>query len=168
LEKGAVSLRELASGRSRRFECQNLLRAIALSDRIPWPCALAGKTLAVFDDKMTIHVWDTATGAERCTISPKKDDIPRGLALSLDGRHLATLQRDDASTGTHAVRIWDSMTGQALRTVAADDKNMYTLAFAPDGKTLATAGRNGIRCWDVATGKERSRSEGEGSNTDKL
>jgi WD40 repeat protein len=170
LEKDGVRLRELASGRSRRFECQNLRRAFELSERIGWPCALAGKTLALPDEQGTIHVWDTATGAERCTIAPNKGGTHRGLALSPDGRHLATLHLplDGNTPYQHAVHIWDAMTGRALRIVAADHKDMSTLAFAPNGKTLATAGGNGIRCWDVATGKERSRSEGEGSNTEKL
>jgi WD40 repeat protein len=167
LEKGAVSLRELASGRSRRFECQDLRRP-ELSDYVLCACVPIGKTLAVADEQNTIHVWDIATGAERCTISPKKGDTLRGLALSPDGSHLATLQQGRTSPYQHAVHIWDAMAGRALRTMAADHKNMSTLAFSPDGKTLATAGWNGIRCWDVATGEERSRSQGEGANTEKL
>src|SRR5262249_39269018 len=34
------------------------------------------------------------------------------------------------------------------------------IAFSPDGKTLASAGRGGLRLWDVATGKEIRRFEG--------
>jgi WD40 repeat protein len=167
LEKDGVRLRELASGRSRRFECQNLRRAFELSGDIGWPCALAGKTLALPDEQSTIHIWDTATGAERCTIPPDKGDTGRGLALSPEGSRLATLQQSGASPYQH-VHIWDSSTGRTLRTMATDQKNMFRLAFAPNGKTLAAAGWDGIRCWDVATGKEQSRSESEGSNTEKL
>ncbi len=167
LEKGAVALRELASGKSRRFECPDLRRP-ELSDYVTCVCAPAGQTLAVVDEQNTIHVWDTATGAERCTVSPTKDDTLRGLALSPEGRHLATLQQGGASPYQYAVHIWDARAGRALRTMAADHKHMTTLAFAPDAKTLATAGWDGIRCYDVATGRERSRSEGEGSNTEKI
>jgi hypothetical protein len=37
------------------------------------------------------------------------------------------------------------------------------LALSPNGKTLATAGLNGISFWDIASARERSRSEAEGS-----
>jgi RNA polymerase sigma factor (sigma-70 family) len=167
LEKGAVSLRELAAGRSRRFKCENL-RQPDFSNYVLCSCAPGGKALAVADEKNTIHVWDTTNGDERCTVSPNQDDILRGLTLSPDGRHLATWQQGRAAPYENAVHIWDALTGKALRTIAVDHKYMSTLVFAPDGKTLATAGGNGIRCWEVATGRERSRSEGEGANTLKI
>jgi WD40 repeat protein len=167
LEKGAITLLELTSARSRRFECQDLRRP-ELSNYVLCACAPVGQTLAVADEQNTIHVWDTATGAERCTVQPNKDDTLRGLAVSPDGRLLATLQQGRASPYQQAVLIWDAMSGRTLRTVGADHKNLSTLAFAPDGKTLTTAGWNGIGCWDVATGRARSRSEGEGSNTLKI
>jgi WD40 repeat protein len=81
---------------------------------------------------------------------------------------LAVLQRSAAFPDKENVQICNTSNGQALRTLAADHKNISTLAFAPDGKTLATAGWHGIRYWDVATGRERSRSDGEGSNTEKI
>jgi WD40 repeat protein len=167
LEKGAVMLRELASGRSKRFECQDLRRP-ELSDYVLCAVAPFGKTLAVADEQNKIHVWDTKAGGERCTILPNKDDTLRGLALSLDGRQLATLQQAGKAPYDHSVHIWDAIDGRPVRTLASDHKNMTALAFTSDGKSLATAGWNGIRCWDVVTGKELSRSEGEGSNTEKL
>lgn len=167
LEKGAVALRELASGQSRRFECQDL-RQPEFSELVLCAFAPIGRALAVADEKNTIHVWDTATGAQRCTVSPNEGDILRGLALAPDGRHLATLQQGGAAPHDNAVHIWDAATGKAQRIVGAEHKNMTTLAFAADGKTLATAGWSGIRCFDVATGRERSRGAGAGSNTEKI
>ncbi|MCI0380050.1 MAG: sigma-70 family RNA polymerase sigma factor [Gemmataceae bacterium] len=167
LEKGAVSLHEVASGRSRRFECENLQRP-ELSDFVLCAFVPTAQTLAFADDQNTIHVWDTARSMKRCTVPKNKDDIRRAVALSPDGRHLATLRQEHASPYRHAVEIWDAATGTALRTMAADHKNMSTLGFSPDGKTLATAGWNGIRFWEVATGKETSRSQSEGANTEKI
>lgn len=165
LEKGAISLRELVTGRARRFECPDLRRR---SEFVMCVCAPAGRTLAVADDNNIIHIWDTGTSAERCTVTPNEDETLRGLAMSPDGRQLAMLTQGKAAPYRNAVHIVDAMTGKVLRTVATDQKNISRLTFAPDGKTLATAGWNGIRCWDVATAKERSRSEGVGANTVKI
>ena len=164
LEKGVVTLRELASGKLRRFKCEDLTRP-DLGDRVSCSCSPGGKALAVGDEKGFIHVWDTTNGAERCTIPPIKDYFVGYLALSADGRLLATSHWNNAARKIH---IWDAQTGKVLRTMAADHKDLFTFAFAQDGKTLATAGGNNIRCWDVATGRERSRSEGEGADTLKI
>jgi WD40 repeat protein len=107
LEKEAVSLRELAAGRSRRFECANLRRP-ELSEYVLCACAPAGRTLAVADEENVIHVWDTASGKERCTVRADKTQILRGLAASPDGRHLALLKQDHAAPHGHAVRIVDA------------------------------------------------------------
>lgn len=168
LEKDGVRLRQLRSGQSRHFECANLGKPefFRPEQRL---CAYApAGLLAVLDEQHVIHVWDTATGKERWTVGPEKDHYLRALAGSPDGRHLACLKQDRASPYGHAVQILDATTGRLLRTVAADHENMSTVAFAPDGKTLATAGWSGIRCWHVATGRELSRSAGQGANTTRI
>ena len=161
LESGAMRLHELAAGRSRRFECKDLRKPglTVLCD-----CSPAGGALAAVDEQGTIHVWDTVTGKER-TLRPENPRLA-GLALSPDGRHLASLNHDPS--GRAAVQLWDVTSGKALYAVAADQEYLMTVVFAPHGKTLATAGWRGIRFWDVATGRERSRSQGEGSETEKI
>src|SRR5262245_31632615 len=37
---------------------------------------------------------------------------------------------------------------------------IHVIAFAPDGKTVATGGDQTVRLWDTATGKERRRFDG--------
>jgi WD40 repeat protein len=46
--------------------------------------------------------------------------------------------------------------------VAADQKYLDAVFFAPDGKTLATVGWWDIRFWDVVTGRETGRTNGGG------
>jgi RNA polymerase sigma factor (sigma-70 family) len=134
LEDGALRLDELTCGRSRRFECKDL-RKPEWSDYVRCTCAPSGKALAVVDEPGVVHVWDTATGRERCAVRPEGNPI-YSLAFSPDGRTLATLTRD-------AAQLWDAATGQALHTVATDQKYLTTVALAPDGKTIATAGDRG-------------------------
>ena len=164
VEIGAVTLQELASGKLRRFKCEDLTRP-DLGDRVSCTCSPGGKALAVGDEKGFIHVWDTTNGAERCTIPPIQDFYVGYLALSADGRLLAASHWNNSA---HKIHIWDAQTGKVLRTMAADHKDLFTFAFAQDGKTLATTGGNNIRCWDVATGRERSRSEGEGADATRI
>jgi WD40 repeat protein len=158
VEKGGLRLHELAVGKSKFFPCRDLLRS-GLCDHAP-----AGRTLAVVEQYI-VHVWDTANGRERCTVKPKNVGFFRSLALSPDGRILACVVAEQGQTDRNTVQLWDCTDGKTLRTLGTDQKYVFTLAFSPDGKTLATAGWHGIRFWDVTTGKERSRCQGPGSNT---
>jgi WD40 repeat protein len=149
LEKGALRLDEPASGRSRRFACENL-RETELSDLVTCSCVPNGRALAVSDEHGVVHVWDSTTGRPRCTVRP--GGAVSSLALSPDGRTLASLNSE-------SVRLWDATTGKALHTVAKGQKVLAALAFTPDGQTLATAGWSDIRFWDVATGRYQGRTQ---------
>jgi len=76
-----------------------------------------------------------------------------GVAFSPVGELLASA---DAG-GT--VRLWDPVSGQAVRTFQADTSagptaGVYAVAFSPDGMLLASADADGtVRVWDPATGR---------------
>jgi RNA polymerase sigma factor (sigma-70 family) len=96
---------------------------------------------------------DVATGKERRRLDGTSDVI-WSAAFSRDGRMVAC-QRMDGSVG-----VWDTATGQCHFTGRGypggsrpDGSN--TLAFAPDGKTLAAVGDSGaIQLWHVTLGME--------------
>jgi WD40 repeat protein len=155
LEATGLRLDELASGRSRRFACKDL-RKPQSSRYVVCTCAPAGKALAVADEQGVVHVWDAATGGERCTVRPAGPTIPC-LALSPDGQTLASAS--SSAEGGGAAQLWDTTTGKTLHTVATGQQDLAAVAFAPDGKTLATAGGNDVRFWDVATGREQGRTQ---------
>src|SRR5262249_38496860 len=52
------------------------------------------------------------------------------------------------------VKLWDIMSGKERLSLQRQEGPMWGLAYAPDGKTLATAAHDSIvRLWDPATGK---------------
>src|SRR5262249_14478459 len=98
-EGGGLRIPQPGSGPVRRFACSDLGKPEQSSSLV---CVLAadGKTLAVADWQPRLHVWDSPTGREHCTMKPR--DYIRSLALSSDGQRLASLTRE------RQVELWDA------------------------------------------------------------
>lgn len=98
-----------------------------------------------------IRLWDMASRRELLAIEDSKA-VGRlnDIALSQDATLVA------AARGT-AVQLWDARTGALLRTLEGTDRQIRTVAFSPDGTTLAF-GVGGTRnstiwLWSVAAGQ---------------
>jgi WD40 repeat protein len=112
-------------------------------------------------DEHPLRLWDAATGKElRRLDGPPERAGPRPLAFSPDGKLLAS--KDDK------VRLWEVATGRVYREFETPNENVTSLAFSPDGRTLACGGRvtvddrpdGPVALWELATGQERLRVEG--------
>lgn len=74
---------------------------------------------------------------------PAKERI-NGLAFSADGKHLA------AACSDGVLRVFNVATGKAVVAVKEHKEEVFSVAYAPDGKTLLTVGRDAMKVWDVA------------------
>src|SRR5262249_51328260 len=94
-----------------------------------------GRTLASAADSAEVKLWDVGTGKERARL--RHEEGVMSLAFSADDKTLITGSRD------MKVRLWDVGKKEVkwtrkMRTGAKGDSHwVVSVAFAPDGKTVA-------------------------------
>jgi WD40 repeat protein len=117
-----------------------------------------------------VQVWEAETGKVLHSF-PVKPQVAYGewasaadVAFSSDNKRLAAPVTNGSrsapagliieDTGA-SVRVWDLETEKSTLPVKGLKTAVSRAVFSPDGKSLATAGRDKfLRLWDVATGKE--------------
>jgi len=112
-----------------------------------------GKVLVVVEDDGKAAVWDAATGAKvrdlDGAVANKDFDI---VGISNDGRTIAVL--DGGYRSAAQVVVWDAATGKRVGRPAGHAGSVTCLAYAADGKSLASGGIDKtVRLWDAATGE---------------
>jgi WD40 repeat protein len=109
-----------------------------------------------------LHEIDLKSGAENLSLAFSPDGktlacgggwneggVPAGITINLQNRVTIT------GKAGFFVLLWDVATGKEVRRFAGPRDNIKSVAFSPDGKTLAAASRDGrIVLWEAATGKE--------------
>lgn len=125
-----------------------------------WHVAGAGRLTASADGKLLavagsrIALFDAATGQVRRFLGTRGTV----LALTADGTLLASTTWTE-----NQVKLWDVATGELKATLKGHTTQAWSLAFTPDGRSLACTSWDGkVRVWDVATGDERLQLAGGG------
>jgi WD40 repeat protein len=106
-------------------------------------------------DVSGVRLWDVATRQLKTALTGKKS-FTSSEAFTPDSRTVAT-----ASLRSLEVKLWDVQTGQLEATLVHakedwDSNGIGNVAFAPDGRTLATSSYYKAYLWDVATGQLRA------------
>ncbi|PWT90984.1 MAG: hypothetical protein C5B54_06210, partial [Acidobacteria bacterium] len=122
-----------------------------------------GKTLASGSYFGTVKLWEVRSRRELRTLKHNENGLTlllsintpsdaskaeaiRALAFSPDDHILATAQMK--------IKLWTVADGQEIKTLAGHSISITSLAFSPDGRTLASGSNSEIKLWDVASGRE--------------
>jgi len=119
--------------------------------------------LVAMQDSRDIDIWDVKKGVVRAKL--KHEYKPFSFTFSHDGRWIATGTSND-----NMVRLFDTSRGALICELKAHTRGtiflssaVYSLAFSPNGKFLASGGHDGrVVVWDLANRKPLAQTQIEG------
>ena len=89
-----------------------------------------------------------APAAKKQKVKKEKPRPLYAVAISTDGKQVASAGTDGR------VRVYNTLTGQLVRTMAGHVDAVYRLAFSAAGNRLLSCGHSGVlRVWNTADGK---------------
>jgi len=92
---------------------------------------------------------------------PAHEDGAVDVTFSPDGARLASIGED------RSAKIWDAASGELLLTLQSTaDEPSASVAFSPDGNTLAAAYTTRVELWDLNTARQIATLEGQSVGSD--
>jgi WD40 repeat protein len=118
----------------------------------PWVGFSPGGDLAVSRGGR-LELLDPRTGELRETIGDAND--PPVVSGAFGGDHLVAL-----AYRNHKIRVWDTTSGRELGLLVGHTHEVNTLAFSPDGKTLASGSSDRtVKLWSIPAMAEAASLE---------
>jgi WD40 repeat protein len=126
-----------------------------------------GRYLASGSDDRTVKLWNVADGNLLRSFQGDSEHI-YSVALSPDGKWLLSGGRDKNTLGELiqnifgdsdsnkwvTVRLWNLEDGKLLQTFAQHSNDVFSVAFSPDSKWIASASEDKtVGVWQLSQGK---------------
>lgn len=163
-----VRIWDIATG-----QCVSCLRghtarvwSVVFSPDGSWLASASGedKKLPPDANDTTVRIWQAATGRLTHVLKGHTARVS-SLAFSKDGEQLASAACD------HSIRLWNVRSGQEVLVIDGDrwddtkrgrsTGRIYTVAFSPDGKLLASGSEDHhIHLWNARTGRHENAFPG--------
>lgn len=107
-----------------------------------------GKKVAAGTADYRVLVWNIAMGRVERAFKGHIE-LVTCVAFSPDGKLLATGSSDKS------LRLWDLVKGtEVVKIPLADSKGVSGVCYHPEGKKLISCGKDGVKQWEVPTGKQ--------------
>jgi WD40 repeat protein/serine/threonine protein kinase len=106
-----------------------------------------GRRVVCVDGNGSINVWSVPTGASIATIHPMEAHILTAAAIAADGRRVVVARKD------RVLELWDLDQKSRLRSFTDHTARVNALWITPDRQTLASAALDGVRLWDLESGR---------------
>jgi WD40 repeat protein len=153
-EIGAVTIWDVASGEQRGPlpDASSGFSSVAFTPD--------GKTVAAGGEE-GIVLWDPVTGQKLATLKADQGKV-ESLTFTADGKTLASAGGPPYLLNSEIlhvrpesnVRLWDMASRRVTATVKGFRSPPSYMAFAPDGRTLATFVLGEIKLWDIPVSKK--------------
>jgi WD40 repeat protein len=116
-----------------------------------------------------IEIWNAETGEAIRTLKGHSDAV-ESVTFSPDGKYIVSGSSDRDARNPfqqrydQVVKIWNSKTGEEIRSLIGHAGSVHSVAFSPDGKRIVTASSDKtIKIWDAESGKEIRTLKGHSS-----
>lgn len=142
-----VQMRDVTTGEKRTtvsVQTQRIANVVYAPD---------GNTIATARERdNTVYLWDTATGKSKGTLERIGKGSVQSFVFAPDGNTIATA----GGWNDNVVQLWDAQTGAHKTTLTGHTKRVNSVAYSPDGNTIASGSADGtVRLWDATTGKHK-------------